>query len=106
MRGLAYQLVQEYCGEISSEGYAKVFNVTRKEILHYLRSTYKLGALVRFRTSNEDGFYAIPIGGVFRVFEQYGRVSTDPQEVSGEESVWQLFVDYVVRTSGTGLSFD
>jgi len=104
----AYDLVMKYAPseELDEEAYTQVFTVKRKDVLNYVAQHCQLKDLVHMGQSNRDGFYAIPVKGGFRVYEQYNTIKTEEQIITEELGVWKQFVDYVLRTSGTALDFD
>ena len=109
IRHRAYDLVMECAPskKISdAKAYAEVFTVKRTEVLDYLVRNYRLGDLVPTQPSNRDGFYALPDRRGFRIYEQYDGLKTTEEFVPNELSVWKRFVDYILRTSLTGLDFN
>jgi len=107
LKGRAVELVKSKYGSFHPAAFSEVFTITRAEILDYLRCNYKLEQVVRMKPGHDGGFYAIPAGRNYQVYEQYEKgPKYDRGVVSVELKVWALFVDYLVRTSGTGLDFE
>jgi hypothetical protein len=110
-----YDLMMKYAPsrEINAaEAYATVFSVKRNDVLDYLIKNYQLSDLVPMKAADRDGFYAIPERNGFRTYEQFlawggGGWMKDSEEIVPDElGVWNKFVDYILGTSGTGLTFD
>ena len=103
----AYDLIMKYTPpeKLSSEAYAEIFSIKRDEILDFLVRNYQLGDLIPKKSMQKDGFYAIPVEGGFNCYEQYDGLKAKKNLVVDVLGVWKKFVDYVIRTSGTGLEF-
>jgi hypothetical protein len=105
LKDRAYDLVKSKYGAFHPEAYSEVFTVTRAEILDYLRCNYKLNQVAKTQSGKDDGFYAISERDGFRVYWQERATRIDFGVVSSEVKAWAVFVEYLIRTSGTGLSF-
>ena len=104
----AYDLVIKYAPSKDiddAEAYRDVFTVKRSEILDYLTKNGRFGDLVRITPSDRDGFYAIPNKNSFNTYEQERNFKAMEKNVPDVQSVWDLFLDYIIRTSGAGLKF-
>ena len=105
----AYDLVMKYVPseELSdAEAYAEVFTVKRNDVLDYVVRDYQLSDLIPMKPSDRDGFYALPDKKGFRIYEQYNGIKTTEKFVQNELNVWKRFVEYILRTSLTGLDFN
>ncbi|HEX3036339.1 MAG TPA: hypothetical protein VHT73_14680 [Thermodesulfobacteriota bacterium] len=103
----AYKLVEKYLPkqEWGGDSYKKIFTVKKHEILDYLRAKYILEELIDMTPSNDDGFYAIPLNSGFKIYEQERGFKFLERIVKTEDEVWENFVEYLIRYSGTGLDF-
>ncbi len=104
----AYELVMNYSGvdRVDKQSYEQVFTVKRSEILAYIRNKYDLNDLIPRRSDIRDGFYAIPVSDGYRIYEQYDGHRTPPEDVAGKDILQEKYVDYLLRSSGTGLNFE
>jgi hypothetical protein len=107
LNGEAYKLVEKYVSpkDLSGNSYKEVFTVKKHEIVNYLKKNYALKEVLNQQPSNKDGFYVIPMYSSFKVYEQERGIRFIEYVTNSEQEVWELFVDYLIRTSGTGLSF-
>lgn len=107
--GVAYDLTMKYAGRDQSghPQYSKVFTVTRKEIEEYLQEHYSLNTLpgTHSSASHHDGLYIMSDSSGYRVYHQERGIKFAEKVVRSEEEVWQLYVDWNLRTSGTGLKW-
>ncbi len=117
----AYELVEKYISlpripenakyisdkdsKAFSEAYKKIFTVKRHDILDYLKANYTLKELINMKPSDDDGFYVIPLNYGFKIYEQERGFKFLERIVKTEEEVWENFVEYLIRYSGTGLDF-
>ncbi len=105
--GTACELV-ETCvppDRVSADSYSEVFTVSRSEILTHLQERHCLEDVVHTSPGPSDGFYALLLDGGFLTFVQERQIRTQEATVATKEDVWQKFVDYLIRHSGTGLEF-
>lgn len=92
--------------EWGNDPYRIIFTVTRNEIKHYIKERYSLDKLVYIKKGKLDGYYAIRRDNDYEVFEQERGIKFNQTRVLTLDEVWNKYVDYLIRTSGTGLSFD
>jgi hypothetical protein len=91
--------------EWENDPYKKIFTVKRNEILQYVKERYPLDRLVHTKAGNSDGFYAIRHDKGYEVFEQERGIKFNQVQGLILDEVWSKYVDYLIRTSGTGLPF-
>ncbi len=103
----ARELVEKYTSpeQLNVGSYKEIFNVSKSDIAMYLKKHFALTDLVPSPESKKDGFYAISIEGGFRIYEQYDGIRANEKTTSNSDGVWDAFAEYIIRTSGTGLSF-
>jgi hypothetical protein len=92
--------------EWRNDAYKKIFTVKRNEILQYVKERYPLNKLVHTKEGNFDGFYAIQRVKGYEVFEQERGIKFNQTQGLTLDEVWSKYVDYLIRTSGTGLLFE
>lgn len=102
----ACELVEKYIVQHSKDAsYEGIFTIKKSDILNYL-SKFPLEKFVQTRSASSDGFYVIRDNESYFTYEQYDGVAMEKKTVLTEHEVIILFVDYLIRTSGTGLNFD
>ena len=107
IRGSIFELTMKYAGRNKSGRpfYSKVFNITRKEIEEYLREHYLLSDLAHSSPGLLDGIYIIPVIEGYLVYYQERRTRNSEYLLPSENDAWKWYVDYILRTSGTGLTW-
>lgn len=108
LTGKASELVQQCVAHdmLGPKSYEEVFSLSKKEILDYLERHRRIEDVVFVCPGSRDGFYAVQTSSGFRTYEQYQGLKANDGLVLDEHEVWKKFVDYLVRTSGTGLTFE
>jgi hypothetical protein len=103
----AYDLVRRYAGAGALDGkaYQDIFSITKKDLLTFLQENHHIHDIIPQRKSKSDGFYAIPTKKGYETYEQYDNHKTKSKELTNPQDVWSEYVDYLIRTSGTGLTF-
>jgi hypothetical protein len=106
---LAYDFTLKYAGRDLSGSplYSKVFNVTKNEVKEYLKKRYNLNNLPFSYTvpGTKDGIYIIHKQEGYLVYYQE-RGFREPELLEPEEGAWNYYVDFTLRTSGTGLKWN
>lgn len=109
LHGVAYDLTMKYAGRDKSgrPQYSRVFTVTRKEIEEYLKEQYSLSTLPLTYSlpSQCDGVYIIATSSGYRFYRQERGIHFSEQTLKSDDEVWQLYIDWKLRTSGTGLKW-
>jgi len=92
---------------IGEPQYAKVLNVTKKEIKEYLKNNYTILNLPFSYTHSgiKDGAYIIHKPEGYLVYHQERGLPEAQYWEMEEEQVWDYYVDFILRTSGTGLKW-
>jgi hypothetical protein len=106
----AYELALKYAGreQFGKLQFSKVFNVTRKEILEYLKNNYCLDNLPFFVFSSpgkRDGIYIIPVPEGYHVFYQEREYRNPDYTVPTEDDAWIFYIDFMLSLSGTALNW-
>lgn len=104
----ACELTEKYTDDTisSEEAYKKIFIIKKKEIKEYIKSKYKMEELINLKKGNLDGFYALHDKSSFLIYEQERGFKFLERKVKNEKAVWKEYVEYLIRHSGTGLSFE
>ena len=103
----AYKLVTQMVppGDLSGDSYKKVFTVKRNEILNYAKAHFSMEEVMICRPGECDGFYVLSIPDGFEIYYQERLIKVPIKVVGTSDDVWEEYVDYLIRTSGTGLDF-
>ncbi|MDA0739888.1 MAG: hypothetical protein O2999_08575 [Nitrospirae bacterium] len=87
------------------ESYQRVFTIKKHEILQFLKDNFSLKDVVPCQPGNRDGLYVLTVSNGLEVYYQERNIKVNPRIVASVDEVWEEYVDYLVRTSGTGLDF-
>lgn len=108
LNGSAHELLKNYLSPeelktLGTKAYDKFFTITKYDILNYLKEKYDLHDLILNKPAIKDGFYVITTENGFKIYEQYRGISSNISFTNNEEDIWDKFVNYLIKTSGTGL---
>jgi hypothetical protein len=112
LHGNAYEFTMKYAGrdQHGFPQYSKVFTITKKDILDYIKKNYKLNNLPMTYSSpsRKDGYYIIPIPDStgYRTYYQERGIKGKEIVAYNEEEALLLYVKHRLLYSTSGIKDD
>ena len=106
LKGTSCELFEECVPqeEWPKYSYKDIFQITKAEIKEYIEKRYRLDDLVP--SVRREGVFALKENDGHRLYYmEYGR-AMDQGYAKNDEELFVLFIDFLTRTSGTGLKFE
>ena len=92
--------------ELSSDSYTKVFTITKRDIIDYVAKHGLPEGRIQYRCAEREGVYMVRSLLGHSVYYQERGIIFNKQFFFTHRAAMNAVIDWLIRLSGTGLTFD